>query len=443
MEASEASRKRLSRFDVLSWPVWQNSGKLLLLLGTVEFSVLIIALRLASGFHLSSHQALEFTALLGCALLFEEIERGVAHFLSRLRDTRYTDMTSVWIIAGVIVLRPLLVVVFITIFRIYLWIRQQRREGVPAYRRVFTWASHSLSALAAAGVLVFMPYYLQSSPHFFAVPILYALVALAYMTVNDITVGLAVFFSTGSRKPSELVGDFGEKMLEIATLCLGVLLGLACLRQPSMVIFAIPSALVLERASLVRKLEQDASTDAKTGLLNAPTWHRIGVRELGRAERERYPIAVLLLDLDHFKAVNDSYGHLVGDQAILAIADLLRHEMRDYDSIGRFGGEEFVALLPRASVHEAFSVAERVREQVRELRLDAAVPGRGPALSLSIGLACFPDHGATMDELLQAADTALYRAKNGGRNKVVVSSIGESGDEVVGRHVTGPMPPLF
>ncbi|MCL2781985.1 MAG: GGDEF domain-containing protein, partial [Actinomycetia bacterium] len=130
------------------------------------------------------------------------------------------------------------------------------------------------------------------------------------------------------------------------------------------------------------------------------------------------PAVVLLLDMDHFKEVNDEHGHLVGDDVLRAVGQSLRGTVRDFDTVGRFGGEEFVAWLPRAGRDDGVAVAERLRAAIA--RID--VPNMSGWLSVSIGLACFPEHGTTVEELLKAADTALYRAKNAGRNRVTVAA---------------------
>jgi diguanylate cyclase (GGDEF)-like protein len=110
-------------------------------------------------------------------------------------------------------------------------------------------------------------------------------------------------------------------------------------------------------------------TDAKTGLLNAATWQREAVRELIRAARKHNPVAVAMLDIDHFKKVNDTYGHLAGDAVLAAIAAATRSLLRDYDIIGRFGGEEFAILLPHTGAAEATGVTERLRKRIPRIAI--------------------------------------------------------------------------
>jgi diguanylate cyclase (GGDEF)-like protein len=133
---------------------------------------------------------------------------------------------------------------------------------------------------------------------------------------------------------------------------------------------------------------------------------------------------VLVLDLDHFKAVNDTHGHLAGDHVLTAVADVLRDEVRERDLVGRFGGEEFVVMLAglggRGSA-EIEAVAERIRRRVADLRVEIPTPD-GPltvrGLSVSVGCAVMPDSGAELRDLLEVADRALYAAKGAGRNAV-------------------------
>jgi diguanylate cyclase (GGDEF)-like protein len=157
------------------------------------------------------------------------------------------------------------------------------------------------------------------------------------------------------------------------------------------------------------QLEAAARLDTKTTLLNAPTWEREANTEIARAVRTRSPLSVLLLDLDHFKQVNDFFGHLVGDAVIRAVADVLRAQTRDYDQSARFGGDEFAILLPQSDAAEAHRTAERIRKHIEAL----AVPAdeRFVAVSASAGVAELTSPEQDVTDLLAAADVELYRAK--------------------------------
>jgi diguanylate cyclase (GGDEF)-like protein len=206
---------------------------------------------------------------------------------------------------------------------------------------------------------------------------------------------------------------------------------LAALHEPWLCILVLAPMITLQRGALVRELETAATTDAKTGLLNATAWEQLAKREMNRADRERKPVSVLIVDVDRFKLVNDRFGHMAGDVVLRGIGRRLQTEVREYDSVGRFGGEEFVVVLPNANESEALVIAERLRSRVNELHVSQMVDGLedfgDSPLSISIGVACSPTDGAELADLLIAADSALYVAKAGGRNRVVLAERGVGG----------------
>jgi len=172
------------------------------------------------------------------------------------------------------------------------------------------------------------------------------------------------------------------------------------------------------RADLGRALEL-ALTDSLTGLYNQRYLIR-HLRGLLAASPER-EVAVLMLDVDHFKQVNDEYGHAVGDRALRAIGETLRANTRVFDSLARYGGEEFVVVLPGSNPDEAVAAAERLRAAVEAMTF-APVPGRPYRLTISIGVACGRAGTETPEALLREADVALYAAKRAGRNRVVLAA---------------------
>jgi diguanylate cyclase (GGDEF)-like protein len=210
--------------------------------------------------------------------------------------------------------------------------------------------------------------------------------------------------------------------------------------------------MVLQRSLLHKQLRAAARTDAKTGLLNAGAWQREADAEVSRALRAGDPLALLVIDVDHFKRVNDAHGHLVGDEVLVGLAVALNQALRDRDLVGRFGGEEFVALLPRAGAAEAYRIAERLRIRVSRMTVPVLVGGNdaetvpaggaagghgtdgvpgvaamGPTVgvTISIGVSVLGMHGCDMFELLAAADLALYQAKESGRDRVCLFAHGD------------------
>ena len=175
----------------------------------------------------------------------------------------------------------------------------------------------------------------------------------------------------------------------------------------------------LREARAMRRIEHLAHHDLVTGLPNrALLTERLG-QEIARARRNRSPLAVMMLDLDGFKSVNDTWGHAAGDAVLTMAAERLRRSMRVSDTAGRLGGDEFLALLPEASEQGAMVVAEKARAA---LEAPYALDSRVARLSSSVGLAFFPRDGEDPDALQKAADAALYEAKRGGKNRVVMAS---------------------
>ena len=155
---------------------------------------------------------------------------------------------------------------------------------------------------------------------------------------------------------------------DVAELCVAVLVTLAIAVSPLAIVFALPFVTLLQRSVRHAQLMAASRVDSKTGLLNAGTWEREAASEVARAVRTRTPLALVLIDVDHFKLVNDLHGHLVGDKALRVIARTFKIFLRDYDLAGRFGGEEFALLLPQTSAADARQIAER---RARSHRRDA------------------------------------------------------------------------
>jgi diguanylate cyclase (GGDEF)-like protein len=175
------------------------------------------------------------------------------------------------------------------------------------------------------------------------------------------------------------------------------------------------SAIALRNADLLDRLRAQATIDPLTGCHNRRGFDEIIQTELGRARRYERPLTMVLLDIDHFKRVNDDYGHEVGDNALQRIGRAVRHTFRSTDSACRFGGEEFALIFPETTREEGARLAERLRILIETLPPNPEVP-RG--ITASFGVAAFPDDADSVTELIRAADRALYQAKTAGRNRV-------------------------
>jgi diguanylate cyclase (GGDEF)-like protein len=216
-------------------------------------------------------------------------------------------------------------------------------------------------------------------------------------------------------------------LLDLTESCVGILVAITCALSFALLLVAMPPVIMLQRSLMHQQLAAAARTDPKTGLLNATAWQREADGEVARALRSGMPLALLLIDVDHFKRVNDSHGHLIGDEVLRALAAELRQQVRESDVVGRFGGEEFTVLLPRTDTAGACGIAERLRGSTATLSISAA--DARISVTVSIGVSVLGQHGSDLFELLAAADLALYRAKDAGRNQVMLYSPGAPGRE--------------
>ena len=184
-------------------------------------------------------------------------------------------------------------------------------------------------------------------------------------------------------------------------------------------LLAAAAAVALQNAHLYQETQRLATTDPLTGLSNYRHFHDLLNLEVQRARRMDYPVGLVIMDLDHFKLVNDRHGHPMGDAALRLVAEQLRSRLRRTDVLGRLGGEEFGAILPGASLHEVSVVAEKVRRAVEELPpLSGGMTSTPTPVTLSVGGTSLAAAAVDAELLVSYADQALYQAKRNGRNQV-------------------------
>jgi diguanylate cyclase (GGDEF)-like protein len=211
----------------------------------------------------------------------------------------------------------------------------------------------------------------------------------------------------------------------------GAIIGLdrlASAREPRMTVGMLravrvllePASVALDNALLLKRAEALSVTDDLTGLYNSRYLNAVLRRETKRASRSGRPLSLLFIDLDGFKAVNDTHGHLFGSRALVEAAAVIRSSARETDVVARFGGDEFALILPDTGGEGAFAVGERIRERIASytfLESDALAI----RLTASVGVATLPDVAASAEELVQAADKAMYAVKDSGKNGILAA----------------------
>jgi diguanylate cyclase (GGDEF)-like protein len=395
------------------WPLLQQPLTLIVYFGIVVGGYLVLIGWTLSRLPIRAEEAVTFGALLLCGGLCVEATRrlGAPTGVSR-------DLLSAWWLPVAMLLPP--AYALLTPIPLYVLLQMRVRRAL-LFRRVFTMAAIGLAGAAASYVFhLLIPAPLRDSALWSTAPrtwIPWAVVcAILFTVVNTALVAVAAHSVAPEGRWREVLWDRETVLLDVAEMCLGVIVTIVCALTLGLLLLTLPPVMLLQRSLLHQQLRAAARTDAKTGLLNANAWQSEANTEISRVQRSGEPLALLLIDIDHFKRVNDTHGHLLGDQVLVQVADTLCTQVRDYDVVGRFGGEEFVVLLPRADTLEACRVAERLRNRVRRLAIPAGDSTAG--VTISVGVALFRTHGHDLIELLAAADLALYRAKESGRDRI-------------------------
>lgn len=406
----------------LVWPVWSLPRRALGYLLVVEATALVLTVALA-GSPISGPDALRGLVLAAAAVAHLQISRLTERVRRDHSRTVHVDLGSVWTLPGALLLPPLLEAALIALICTHRWFLVGRYDATrPLYKQLFTAAMMLLSCYAAAGV-AHLPGLRLGESQWLDLGVL-AAAALAQFTVNSLLVAGVLTLTTRIRSWRDLAGSAADNLLELAALLLGGCVALLMLSGPVLAVVMIIPAVALHRSVLVQQLERAARTDAKTGLLNAPAWHTQAELQLLRAQQQPgSTLGVLMLDLDLFKQVNDTHGHLAGDAVLRAVAQLLGDTVRRGDQVGRFGGEEFAVLLPQITGSaEARAVAERIRTRIGGLSVNVGPDRSITGLSVSIGVAVYPSVSEdSLDGLLAAADAALYSAKRSGRDQVAIA----------------------
>jgi len=409
-----------------AWPLWELPRRLAVYVAGVIIAYLAAIGVAASQTTFRLHDLELFALLLAFGAASIELTRrsgepaGVIH-----------DVYGVWVLPVALFLPP----VYVLIAPVSkLAFTQWRTRQTVLHRRVFTAAAVGLAAGAASWVFHLVIGLLpEVTPgpgfHWLVWIAMASMCAILRWAINIYLVLTAVKGSDPTVSIREVKFTREPLYNDLAELCIGLAAAVLVAVNWFLIALFLPVVILLQRSLRHVELENASRIDSKTGLLNAVTWQREARVEISRAARTHSPLAVAMLDIDHFKRVNDTHGHLTGDAVLAALSATLRGLLREYDIIGRFGGEEFAILLPHTDITAAEQITERLRAKLAEI---SVTPGTGSSaetplqVTVSIGVAALAHSRRDLDELIAAADAALYRAKAQGRNQVCLMAEGSA-----------------
>jgi diguanylate cyclase (GGDEF)-like protein len=411
------------------WRLWSLSRPVLVYVLTVDVAALAVVATTVGVVDVTNTHWAWFGLLALAAVTHLEAAQGI----ERVREVTaegapHTHLQSVWLFAGILLLPPPLLAALIVISYTHSWVRVYRGRAL-VYRKVFSAASVVLGCAAAVTALRAIlpdpdaPFAGQLDGPIGLVAVVAA--GLLYRLINySLVVGAII--ATNPDKPARAALGNGSDQLSIAA-AIGLATAIAMIMpsRPWLTPLLIVTVLALHMGLLLPQFRAASRTDSKTRLLDPTFWTQLAGNELDRARRLGGTLGIMLLDLDRFKQINDTYGHIAGDAVLRAAADAIRHSVRGYDPICRYGGEEFGVILPGLSAEGVATTAERIRRSVSELSV-TTVDLTGSVrticgLTASVGAAVYPDHGCDASSLLLAADAALYEAKASGRNRTRIA----------------------
>ncbi|MDP9091646.1 MAG: GGDEF domain-containing protein [Actinomycetota bacterium] len=376
-----------------------------------EAAAVALTITTLSGERLSARALGQLLLLFALSAVYAEATDRIDRFRRFLgSDRAWTNTTSVWSFAAVLILPAGAAAILVAAVYLHSLIRSRRHQSARPHRLIYTAATMVLATLAAATVYDKLTPELPADRSQLAWGVILAIVC--FHAVNQGLVAGVLYLATDAPSIRSVLITRNDLALEMATLVIGVMTAQTVLLNPWLTPLVLVLVAVLYRCALVEQLRVDATTDAKTGLLTPAAWRDLAESTLQRAAREHQPVGLLMIDLDHFKLINDTHGHLAGDRVLAAVARSLRHELRGYDAVGRFGGEEFAVLLDNIDVAKATTVAERLRTSIAEI---GVVDAR---ITVSVGVAHSLATARSLTELISDADAALYQAKALGRNRI-------------------------
>ncbi|MEP7023326.1 MAG: GGDEF domain-containing protein, partial [Actinomycetota bacterium] len=375
----------------------------------------------ALGTQWQVRQLIVFVALLACGAIAIEATRGVPE----PQGTVSRDLQSVWYLTIAVALPP--VYAFAAPIPLVIY-KLSRTRRMIVYRRVFSNATISLAYGCAALLFRSAPRSVagplpQAGTHVLTWAGLVAACGVLGWLINHGLLLAAVKISDPTTRAREVLGSRESVSSDLLELSLAVSLALLVAVNPVLMVLALPSVVLCRRYFMHLQLVAQSRIDTKTGLLNTATWQREAAAELYRALHSGTPLALAVVNIDQFKVVSESAGRDVGDRLIHDVAIILKGQLRDQDVAGRFGGEEFVILLPGTGADEARRISERLRDHIASESIAIETGAHADfvfRLTVSIGIAVLNQSRRALGELLGAADAALGLARSTGYSKVCV-----------------------
>jgi diguanylate cyclase (GGDEF)-like protein len=323
--------------------------------------------------------------------------------------------------AGLLLLPPHFFVILVIIPHLAEWLKERllRSRSLRGwYIQPFNMSTHIIAGSAARCVQAALG---TGAAPSLSGPSVHAATtaALTYVLLNHVLIGQALVLARRATWRQSAVFDAENLLTDVVLAFLGYILAVVWPLNHWLILPALSPLLLIYRTLSIPRLERQAQTDSKTGLWNARHFTRLFTAEMDRARRFGRPLALIMADLDLLRNINNTYGHLAGDQVLAGIGRIIRQTTRDYDIAARFGGEEFTILLHETGPAEARSYAERLRQAVEAADFEVTTSPTPLRATMSLGVACFPLDATIPASLIHEADVAVYQAKLRGRNCVV------------------------
>ncbi len=328
------------------------------------------------------------------------------------------ELTPIVVFAALILLPPGALALLIVLVFIPEWVKARK----PWYIQLFNISIYLVQTSLARSLYLWVGATLFTSLREAAGLIAAVLAAGLFTALNHLLLALVLHLARGRGWRETRLFELEYFLTDGTLACTGAIAAFLWQVDSWGAVLVTAPLFLIYRALNHPNLQELARTDPKTGLYNVKHFGQVLKEEFRRAARFGRPLAIIMADLDLLRNINNSYGHLAGDVVITGVADILKRELREYDVAARFGGEEFVVLLPETDTEHALVVAERVRRAVEVARFSVTTNVEPIRATVSLGVASYPADGSTPEEIIHQADLAIYHSKLCGRNRACASS---------------------